>query len=84
MAKQGKLDPTIGRDEEIWHYIQILSQRTKNNHVFINEPDVGKITIVQGSVFHFQCFLQTVCRLWNWDMYIKQQLMSLNHARWNW
>jgi hypothetical protein len=84
MAKQGKLDPVIGRDEEIRHCIQILSQRTKNNHVLIDKPGVGKIVIIEGSVFHLQCLLQIVCRLSNWDMYVKQQLMSLNHARWNW
>ncbi len=71
MAKQGKLDLVIGRGEEIRRCIQIMSQRTKNNHVLINEPSVGKTTIVEGSIFHLQCLLQTVCRLWNWDMYIK-------------
>ncbi len=81
MAKQGKLDSIIGRDEETRCCIQILSRRTKNNHVLIGKPCVGKIAIVEGSVFHLQCLLQTICRLWNWDMYIKQQLMSLNRAR---
>jgi hypothetical protein len=83
MAKQGKLDLVIGRDEEIRCCIQILSRRTKNNLVLISELGVGKTTIGEGSVFHLQCLLQTVCRLWNWDMYIRQQLMSLNRARWN-
>ncbi len=63
MAKQRKLDPVIGRDEEIRCYIQILSQRTKNNHVFIDEPSVSKIAIVKGLVFHLQCLSQTVCSL---------------------
>jgi hypothetical protein len=83
MAKQGQLDPIIGLDEEIWRCIQILSQKIKNNHVLIREPGVGKTAIVEGSIFHLQCFLQTIHRLWNRDMYIKQQLMSLNRAKWN-
>jgi ATP-dependent Clp protease ATP-binding subunit ClpB len=52
MTKLKKLDPIIGRDEEIRCCIQILSRRTKNNHVLIDEPGVGKIAIVEGSVFH--------------------------------
>lgn len=48
MAKEGKLDPVIGRDEEIRHSIQILSRRTKNNPVLIGEPGVGKTAIVEG------------------------------------
>ncbi|NLE00872.1 MAG: ATP-dependent chaperone ClpB [Fibrobacter sp.] len=48
MAKQGKLDPVIGRDEEIRRVIQILSRRTKNNPVLIGDPGVGKTAIVEG------------------------------------
>jgi len=48
MAKQGKLDPVIGRDEEIRRVIQVLSRRTKNNPVLIGEPGVGKTAIVEG------------------------------------
>ncbi len=48
LAKQGKLDPVIGRDEEIRRTIQILSRRTKNNPVLIGEPGVGKTAIVEG------------------------------------
>jgi ATP-dependent Clp protease ATP-binding subunit ClpB len=48
MAKEGKLDPVIGRDEEIRRCIQILSRRTKNNPVLIGEPGVGKTAIVEG------------------------------------
>lgn len=48
MAKQGKLDPVIGRDEEIRRAIEILSRRTKNNPVLIGEPGVGKTAIVEG------------------------------------
>jgi len=48
MAKKGKLDPVIGRDEEIRHCIQILSRRTKNNPMLIGEPGVGKTAIVEG------------------------------------
>jgi ATP-dependent Clp protease ATP-binding subunit ClpB len=48
MAKKGKLDPVIGRDEEIRRVIQILSRRTKNNPVLIGDPGVGKTAIVEG------------------------------------
>jgi len=47
-ARQGKLDPVIGRDEEIRRTIQILSRRTKNNPVLIGDPGVGKTAIVEG------------------------------------
>ncbi len=47
-AKQGKLDPVIGRDDEIRHTIQVLSRRTKNNPILIGEPGVGKTAIVEG------------------------------------
>lgn len=47
-AKQGKIDPVIGRDKEISRVIQILSRRTKNNPVFIGEPGVGKTAIAEG------------------------------------
>ena len=48
LAQQGKLDPVIGRDEEIRRTIQVLSRRTKNNPVLIGEPGVGKTAIVEG------------------------------------
>jgi len=48
MASQGKLDPVIGRDNEIRRVIQVLSRRTKNNPVLIGEPGVGKTAIVEG------------------------------------
>ncbi len=48
VAKQGKLDPVIGRDDEIRRVIQVLSRRTKNNPVLIGEPGVGKTAIVEG------------------------------------
>jgi ATP-dependent Clp protease ATP-binding subunit ClpB len=48
MAEEGKLDPVIGRDEEIRRVIQVLSRRTKNNPVLIGEPGVGKTAIVEG------------------------------------
>src|SRR5882757_4882171 len=47
-AKQNKLDPVIGRDEEIRRVVQVLSRRTKNNPVLIGEPGVGKTAIVEG------------------------------------
>ncbi len=48
IAKQAKLDPVIGRDEEIRRIIQVLSRRTKNNPILIGEPGVGKTAIVEG------------------------------------
>ncbi len=48
MAREGKLDPVIGRDAEIRHTIQILSRKTKNNPVLIGEPGVGKTAVVEG------------------------------------
>lgn len=48
IAKQGKIDPVIGRDEEIRRIVQVLSRRTKNNPVLIGEPGVGKTAIVEG------------------------------------
>src|SRR5437868_3648700 len=48
LARQGKLDPVIGRDDEIRRCIQVLSRRTKNNPVLIGEPGVGKTAIVEG------------------------------------
>ena len=47
-ARQGKLDPVIGRDEEVRRIIQVLSRRTKNNPILIGEPGVGKTAIVEG------------------------------------
>ena len=47
-ARAGKLDPVIGRDDEIRRVIQVLSRRTKNNPVLIGEPGVGKTAIVEG------------------------------------
>ena len=49
-ARQGKLDPVIGRDDEIRRAIQVLQRRTKNNPVLIGEPGVGKTAIVEGLV----------------------------------
>ena len=48
VAREGKLDPVVGRDEEIRRVIQVLSRRTKNNPVLIGEPGVGKTAIVEG------------------------------------
>ncbi len=48
LARQGKIDPVIGRDEEIRRVVQVLSRRTKNNPVLIGEPGVGKTAIVEG------------------------------------
>src|SRR5207342_300124 len=48
MARQGKLDPVIGRDEEIRRTLHILSRRSKNNPILVGEPGVGKTAIVEG------------------------------------
>ena len=48
MAKEGKLDPVIGRGEEVETTIEVLSRRTKNNPVLIGDPGVGKMAIVEG------------------------------------
>src|SRR5262249_30960903 len=48
LAQKGKLDPVIGRDDEIRRVIQVLSRRTKNNPVLIGEPGVGKTAVVEG------------------------------------
>src|SRR5690606_25395262 len=48
MARRAKLDPVIGRDEEVRRIIQVLSRRTKNNPILIGEPGVGKTAIVEG------------------------------------
>lgn len=48
LAKQGKLDPVIGRDDEVRRVVQVLARRTKNNPVLIGEPGVGKTAIVEG------------------------------------
>ncbi|HZO50100.1 MAG TPA: Clp protease N-terminal domain-containing protein, partial [Gaiellaceae bacterium] len=53
LAEQGKLDPVIGRDDEIRRTIQVLSRRTKNNPVLIGEPGVGKTAIVEGLAQRF-------------------------------
>ena len=47
-AEEGKLDPVIGRNEEIEKIIQILSRRTKNNPCLIGEPGVGKTAVIEG------------------------------------
>ena len=48
MAREGEIDPVIGRDEEMRRVMQILSRRTKNNPVLVGEPGVGKTAIVEG------------------------------------
>ena len=47
-ASKGKLDPVIGRDDEIRRVLQILSRRTKNNPILVGEPGVGKTAIAEG------------------------------------
>ena len=48
LAKAGKIDPVIGRDDEIRRILQIISRRTKNNPLLLGEPGVGKTAIVEG------------------------------------
>jgi len=60
LARRGKLDPVIGRDDEIRRCIQILSRRTKNNPVIIGEPGVGKTAIAEGFVYNFIPILSNV------------------------
>ncbi len=48
LAHEGKIDPVIGREEEIRRIVQILSRRTKNNPVLVGEPGTGKTTVVEG------------------------------------
>lgn len=62
-ARRGKLDPVIGRDDEIRRCIQILCRRTKNNPVIIGEPGVGKTAIVEG-----YCYFFLVCNIDNYTM----------------
>ena len=52
LAKDGKIDPVVGRDQEILRVIQILSRRTKNNPVLLGEPGVGKTAVVEGLAQH--------------------------------
>ena len=54
LAKEGKLDPVIGRDEEIRRLLQILSRRTKNNPILVGEPGTGKTAIAEGLAHHDQ------------------------------
>jgi ATP-dependent Clp protease ATP-binding subunit ClpB len=57
LARQGKLDPVIGRDEEIRRTLHILSRRSKNNPILVGEPGVGKTAIAEGLAH----------RIWIWD-----------------
>lgn len=71
MAESGKLDPVIGRDEEIRRVIQVLSRRTKNNPVLIGEPGVGKTAIVEGlaqRIVRGDVPSSLQCRLFSLDM----------------
>lgn len=67
LARRGKLDPVIGRDDEIRRCIQILSRRTKNNPVIIGEPGVGKTAIAEG--YHLKTFV-VVSYFCIWSIYM--------------
>ncbi len=60
LAAQGKLDPVVGRDQEIGRVIQILSRRTKNNPCLVGEPGVGKTAIVEGLALRIT---EAACRI---------------------
>ena len=55
-ARRGKMDPVIGRDDEIRRVVQILSRRTKNNPALIGDPGVGKTAIVEGLAQRMSCW----------------------------
>eukprot|EP00955_Chlamydomonas_euryale_P041394 351965-Chlamydomonas_euryale.AAC.18 len=79
-ARDGKLDPVIGRDEEIRRCIQILSRRTKNNPVVIGEPGVGKTAVAEGLAQRivagtYHCCGRTGQR--------ERACACLRHARWD-
>jgi ATP-dependent Clp protease ATP-binding subunit ClpB len=71
MAEQGKLDPVIGRDDEIRRVIRVLARRTKNNPVLIGEPGVGKTAIVEGlaqRILRKDVPANLQCKLFSLDM----------------
>jgi len=74
LAKEGKLDPVIGRDEEIRRTIQVLSRRTKNNPMLIGEPGVGKTAIAEG-------LAQRIVQRDVPDSLLDKQLVSLDMGR---
>ena len=72
LAMEGKIDPIIGRDEEIRRAIQVLSRRSKNNPVLIGEPGVGKTAIIEGlaqRIYHKDVPESLVnCKIFELDM----------------
>ena len=79
MEQAGKLDPVIGRDEEIRRVVRILSRRTKNNPVLIGEPGVGKTAVVEGwhrellKVMYLAIFLMLNSLHWTWVHWLRAQ-----------
>ena len=84
LAGQGKLDPVIGRDDEIRRVIQILSRRTKNNPVLIGEPGVGKTAIVEGLAIRIikgdvpEGLKQKKSSPWTWDRWSPARNFAAN------
>lgn len=71
-AAKGKLDPVIGRDEEIRRVLQILSRRTKNNPILVGEPGVGKTAISEG-----------IARR-SWTVTFRKTLRARRYIHWTW
>ena len=84
-ARSGKLDPVIGRDEEIRRVLQILSRRTKNNPILIGEPGTGKTAIVEGlahRIIRGRCTRQfeeqTNLLIWIWAHWLLEPNTKVN------
>ena len=83
-ARSGKLDPVIGRDDEIRRILQILTRRTKNNPILIGEPGVGKTAIAEGMAHRIigEMFRKTLNQksfiLLIWELLLQEQNIKVN------